>query len=117
MTYVVFTLLCIAIGVYAVFRLFKQELPKPEDLRVAWKQSPAPPVGPMAQVPLRIAGPNRYCPSCSRLLVNVHDDGTFDIAGQASLRAHGELDVASPPPATIEALLVEARCLLCDPED
>lgn len=126
MTYgVIFTLLCIIAGVFAVVALFRRTMPSADELRVAWPQSPTPPVVrprptlDIPRLPMLFTGPDRYCPECGRLLVKIHQDGTFDLSGQAGVQATGELVIENGVPTTsgLEALVIEATCLLCHPEE
>ena len=115
MTYAVISLICVVVACVAVYMLFKRELPPPEQLRVDWPDR----TRSSAQTRMRFRGPDRFCPSCGRWLVKVKEDGTFDIAAMAGLTAEGEmtLEVGQKPPDTMEALVVEATCLICNPEE
>jgi hypothetical protein len=60
---------------------------------------------------LRFAGPDRYCPDCKRLLVHVHEDGTFDLAAKAALITEGEVGPEDFDAGEAELLAVDATCL------
>lgn len=113
---IVLTLLLMIVGILAAYVLFRRGMPRPEQLRVTW-DSPMP--TPQLPFPLKFSGPDRYCPLCGRLLVRVNDDGTFVLAGNAGLRAEGELTIENGIPQNehIETLVVDAVCLVCDPDE
>lgn len=53
---------------------------------------------------LVVVGPDRFCEVCGRLLVHVHEDGTFDLAGAADVQLAVEYGG--------DALVAEATCHL-----
>jgi len=61
----------------------------------------------------RARGANRYCPDCGRWLVRIHDDGSFDLAAEASMDCDRTSFIGSVPPD--EVLIIGATCLRCNP--
>lgn len=116
---IVLTLLLMVVGIFAAYALFKREMPKPEQLRVKWEPPASLPPPEGLPFPLRFSGPDRYCPICGRRLVQVNEDGTFVLAGNAGLRAEGELVIENGVPQTeqVETLVVDAVCLECNPDE
>lgn len=125
MTYVLVTVASMILGVLAVLWVVRGGLPRADELRVAWPQSPTPPVvrigtpAMFGQIPLHFSGPDRYCPECGRLLVKVHESGSFDLSAQAGIQASAEMEFKNgvPTASMIDALVIEAVCLLCHPEE
>lgn len=64
-------------------------------------------------VNLDIEGPEFFCPDCGRWLARAHDNGTFDLATQASVMLVAEIPVEMPEEDWTDAptLMAEARCL------
>ena len=61
-----------------------------------------------------------HCPTCERLLVRTHADGSFDLAGQATIAGEVPIPVDIDPAGLPIALPTEvfplsARCLRCHP--
>lgn len=106
-------------AIAAVVVLVQSGPPRDQELRVARPQSPAPLSVPPGQMPMLFTGPDRYCPTCGRLLVHVNEDGGFDLSGNAGLSAVAEMEVVDgvPQRSELEALVVEAVCLTCNPEE
>jgi len=63
--------------------------------------------GEIVSIPIFYEGPDYYCPDCHRLLVHVHQDGRFDIAGKAELDSRVAVDFATE---SATAIVVGATC-------
>lgn len=59
--------------------------------------------------PFPATGPDRHCPDCGRLLIQVNGDGTFNLAENAGAR--GQMDESDEG-----ILLVEGVCFQCHPD-
>ena len=75
----------------------------------------------LSQAPVTFRGPDRFCPDCGRLLVKIHENGTFDLMGNAGMMARGELNTEEESfqealSRGVEAVVMEATCLDCHPE-
>ena len=62
-----------------------------------------------------------YCPTCQRLLVRAHPDGSFDLAGQT--RVSGDVPIPAdvttadlPLRLRTDVVALSARCLRCHPD-
>lgn len=63
---------------------------------------------------LHMTGPDFYCPDCGRVLVSVHENGTFDLAGKSSCSTHLKVDFDRPElteDGDLVAYITEATCL------
>lgn len=61
----------------------------------------------MVEISLFVVGPDRFCEFCGRWLTVVHDNGTFDLAGQTSVTFSVVTGHENP-----EAVATEATCML-----
>jgi hypothetical protein len=61
---------------------------------------------------LPVIGVDRYCPSCRRKLVSFNPDGTFDLAGLASIRGSAQqtLDEYGDVEEPQDMVITEAVC-------
>lgn len=56
--------------------------------------------------------PDRYCPYCKRRLVKMNEDGTFDLAGGASVRLATSVNPHElPEDGVVEGWFEEVACL------
>jgi hypothetical protein len=64
------------------------------------------------RVQFKLVGPDRYCPHCKRLLVKIHDDGTFDLSGHAALESKQTMTIRpDEEEPEVESSSLEATCL------
>lgn len=56
--------------------------------------------------------PDRYCPYCQRRLVEMNEDGTFNLAAKATIHVTTEMDPDNLPEDGEVEGFIEATCLL-----
>lgn len=128
---VLLTAICVLVAIAAVISLFRHEPLGREQLRVQWGDAPQPiptpdlpiPAPALAGAHLAFVGPDRYCPSCGRLLVKVNENGTLSLAPNTTINTtiitaimgEGEFSRLNRQTEEVETLIVDAVCLDCNP--
>lgn len=59
----------------------------------------------------KLSGEDRYCPYCKRILVQINDDGSFDLSSDVALEGHHTATWSEDDGMESEEVTFEAQCL------